>query len=168
MNEERKMQSAKDGAKQLIQLLDEGDSFSFLPFSSELHWAQRDASVKEQRQQLLQQVDSLFASGGTELYDSIDAAYQHLAAAQNPDAKIQAVVVLTDGEDTQSTMKLNELMERIKYNGENRAIHVFTIAYGHDARKDVLKQIADATQAKFYEGTPQNIVEVFRDISTFF
>jgi len=65
-------------------------------------------------------------------------------------------------------MKLNELMERIKYNGETRAIHVFTIAYGRDAKKDILQQIADATQAKFYEGTPQNIVEVFRDISTFF
>jgi len=31
-----------------------------------------------------------------------------------------------------------------------------------------LKQIADATQANSYVGTPQNIVGVFRDISTFF
>jgi Ca-activated chloride channel family protein len=65
-------------------------------------------------------------------------------------------------------MKLEDLMQRIKYNGENRAIHVFTIAYGHDARKDILQQIADATQAQFYAGTPQNIVDVFRDISRFF
>jgi Ca-activated chloride channel family protein len=124
--------------------------------------------MKDQRPHLVEQVDSLFASGGTALYDAIDSAYQHLAAVPNPDAKIQAVVVLTDGEDTESKMKLNELMERIKYNGENRAIHVFTIAYGREARKDILQQIADATQAKFYAGTPQNIVEVFRDISTFF
>lgn len=168
MAEEGKMQNAKEGAKQLLQLLDDGDTFSFLPFSSEMHWAQKDASVKDQRPQLLQHVDSLFAGGGTALYDSIDAAYQHLAEVKNPDAKIQAVVVLTDGEDTESKMKLNELMERIRYNGETRAIHVFTIAYGREARKDVLQQIAEATQAKFYVGTPQNIVEVFRDISTFF
>jgi Ca-activated chloride channel family protein len=168
MNEENKMDNAKQGAKQLLQLLDDADTFSFLPFSSDLHWAQQDASVKDQRPQLLQQIDSLFAGGGTALYDSIDAAYQHVAAARNPDAKIQAVVVLTDGEDTQSKMKLPELMERIRFNGETRAIHVFTIAYGRDAKKSILQQIADATQAKFYEGTPQNIVEVFRDISTFF
>jgi Ca-activated chloride channel homolog len=168
MNEEGKMQNAKEGAKQLLQLLDDGDIFSFLPFSSELHWAQQDASVKNQRAQLLQNVDSLFAGGGTALYDAIDAGYQHLAAVKNLDAKIQAVVVLTDGEDTESKLKLNDLMERIRYNGETRAIHVFTIAYGREARKDVLQQIADATQAKFYVGTPQNIVEVFRDISTFF
>jgi Ca-activated chloride channel family protein len=167
MKEEGKMQSAREGAKQLVQLLDDGDTFSFLPFSSDLHWAQRDASVKEQRANLTSQIDSLFADGGTALYDSIDAAYQHLAGGHG-DSKIQAVVVLTDGEDTESRMKLEDLMQHIQYNGETRAIHIFTIAYGKDARKDVLQTIADATQAKFYVGTPQNIVEVFRDISTFF
>jgi Ca-activated chloride channel family protein len=168
MSEEHKLQNAKVGAKQLVQLLDDGDTFSFLPFSSEMNWSGQDVSVKQGRDQLLQQIDSLFAGGGTALYDSIDAAYQHLGGARDPDSKIQSVVVLTDGEDTQSRMKLPELMERIRYNGETRAIHVFTIAYGKDARKDILQRIADATQAKFYEGTPQNIVEVFRDISTFF
>jgi Ca-activated chloride channel family protein len=168
MREEGKMQNAKQGAKQLVQLLDDGDTFSFLPFSSDLHWSQQDSPVKSGREDSLRQIDSVFAEGGTALYDSIDAAYQHLVAAGNSSSKIQAVVVLTDGADTESKMKLNDLMERIRYNGENRAIHVFTIAYGHDARKDVLQQIAEATQAKFYEGTPQNIVDVFRDISTFF
>ena len=168
MSEEGKMQSAKEGAKRLVELLDDGDSFSFLPFSSELHWAQMDALVKDQRQQLLQEIDSLFPGGGTALYDSIDAAYQHIVAKGASTDKIEAVVVLTDGEDTQSRMKLSELMERIRYNAETRAIHVFTIAYGRDARKDILKQIADATQANSYVGDPRNIVEVFRDISTFF
>ena len=168
MKEENKIQNAREGAKQLVQLLDDGDTFSFLPFSSELHWAQRNASVKDERPRLNTQIDSLFAGGGTALYDAIDAAYQQLAAAPPGDSKIQAVVVLTDGEDTQSRMKLEELTRRIQYNGETRAIHIFTIAYGKDARKDILQQIADATQAKFYEGSPQNIVGVFRDISTFF
>jgi Ca-activated chloride channel family protein len=168
MSEENKLQNAKVGAKQLVEMLDESDTFSFLPFSSELRWSGQDVSVKQGREQLLQQIDSLFPGGGTALYDSIDAAYQHLAVVSDPDAKIESVVVLTDGEDTQSRMKLKDLMERITYNGETRAIHVFTIAYGKEARKDVLQKIADATEAKFYEGTPQNIVEVFRDISTFF
>ena len=168
MKDQGKMQNAKVGARQLVGMLDEGDTFSFLPFSSDLRWSGQDVVVKQGREQLLQQIDSLFAEGGTELYDAIDAGYQHLAGVPDPDAKIQAVVVLTDGEDTQSGMKLDQLMARIRYNGENRAIHVFTIAYGKDARKDILQKIADATQAKFYEGNPQNIVEVFRDISTFF
>jgi Ca-activated chloride channel family protein len=168
MNQEHKIQNAREGAKQLVQLLDDGDTFSFLPFSSEPHWALRNAIVKEERAKLISQIDALFAEGGTALYDSIDSAYQQLASAGTEGSKIQAVVVLTDGDDTQSRMKLDELMQHIQYNGESRAIHIFTIAYGKDARKDILQKIADATQAKFYQGTPQNIVEVFRDISTFF
>jgi Ca-activated chloride channel homolog len=168
MGEEGKMQNAKVGARQLVNLLDEDDTFSFLPFSSDLHWSSQDLLVKDGRQQLLSEIDSLFAGGGTALYDSIASAYQHLSSVSHPESKIQAVVVLTDGEDTESKLKLDELMERIRFNGETRAIHVFTIAYGRDAKKSILKQIAESTQAKFYEGTPQNIVEVFRDISTFF
>jgi Ca-activated chloride channel homolog len=168
MREEQKMENAKQGARQLVQLLDDGDTFSFLPFSSALHWSQQDSPVKTGRENSLRQIDSLFAEGGTALYDSIAAAYDHLAGATRADSKIQAVVVLTDGADTESKVKFGDLMERIRYNGETRAIHVFTIAYGHDAKKDVLQKIADATQAKFYAGTPQNIVDVFRDISTFF
>jgi Ca-activated chloride channel family protein len=115
MNEEGKIQSAREGAKQLVQLLDDGDTFSFLPFSSELHWAQKNASVKDERANLTTQIDSLFTGGGTALYDAIDAAYQQLASA-GADSKIQAVVVLTDGEDTQSARRCREQRPRQKRN----------------------------------------------------
>jgi len=171
MNEDHKIQNAREGAKQLVNLLSPEDRLSLVPFNTKANWANSDVPLKTGKDELLRTVDSLFAEGGTALYDTIDAAYQHLLqdekqGGQGP--RILAVVVLTDGEDTDSSMKLNELMQRIHYDGETRAIHVFTIAYGKDARKDVLKEIADSTQAKSYEGTPQNIVEVFRDISTFF
>jgi len=97
-------------------------------------------------------------------------AYQHLLAqnAESSSDSILSIVVLTDGEDTESKMHLNDLMDRIRFDGERHNIHVFTIAYGKDAKKDILNQIAQSTQAKFYEGTPENIVGVFKDISTFF
>jgi Ca-activated chloride channel family protein len=111
----------------------------------------------------------LFAHDGTALYDAIDTGYEHLLQQERSrEDSILAVVVLTDGADTDSKLPLGQLMQRIHYDGENRKIHVFTIAYGKDAKKDILKQIAEATQAKTYEGTPENIVGVFKDISTFF
>ncbi len=59
-------------------------------------------------------------------------------------------------------------MRKVSAGGESQGVRVFTIGYGKEARKDVLKAIADATRARFYEGTPANIRTVFRDISTFF
>jgi Ca-activated chloride channel family protein len=169
MNDDRKIQNAREGAKQLVNLLADGDRLSLLPFNSKLNWASRDILIRDGRVQLVSTIDSLFAEGGTALYDSIDSAYQHLLD-QGPgeEDSILSVVVLTDGADTESKMHLDDLMQHIRYDGETHKIHVFTIAYGNDAKKDILGQIATATQAKSYAGTPQNIVDVFKDISTFF
>jgi len=170
MNENGKIQNAREGARQLVSLLSDGDRLSLLPFNSKISWASQNVLIKTGRDQLSRTVDTLFAQGGTALYDSIDTAYQYLLN-QYPGGEadsILSVVVLTDGEDTDSRMHLNELMDRIRYDGETHKIHVFTIAYGKDAKKNILGQIADATQAKSYEGTPENIVGVFKDISTFF
>jgi len=112
-------------------------------------------------------ISGLFASGGTALYDAIDHAYQDLLT--HPQAeKISAIVVLSDGEDTNSTLKLPDLLPRIKFDNEMRTIRVFTIGYGAGARKEVLGKIADETQARYYKGATDDIVKVFKDISTFF
>lgn len=112
-------------------------------------------------------VDALFPSGETALYDSIAQAYAYLQDHRSED-KISAIVVLTDGEDNKSSTDLAALIANIRFDNESKTIRVFTIGYGQDARKDVLQSIADATQAKFYEGTPENIKSVFKEISTFF
>ena len=78
------------------------------------------------------------------------------------------MVVLSDGADRDSRTKLGELLERIRFDGERRTVRVFTIAYGKDAKKDVLQQIAEATQGRAFDGKPENIRQVFRDISMFF
>jgi Ca-activated chloride channel family protein len=172
MNEDQKIQNAREGAKQLVSLLTDNDTFSLLPFNNNLSWASQDVALKQGRTQSLETIGSLFASGGTALYDSIAAGYAHLQARQTSDpdrdSKIRALVVLTDGADTSSQLQYAQLMDQIRYDGEQHTIRVFTIAYGRDAKQDILRDIAEATKAKSYEGTPKNITDVFRDISTFF
>ena len=169
MNDNHKIENAREGAKQLVALLSDGDRLSLLPFNSKISWAGQNLLIKTGRNELTGTISSLFPQGGTALYDSIDIAYQYLLTQNREGAdSILSIVVLTDGEDTESKMRLNDLMDRIHFDGETHTIHVFTIVYGKDARKDILGQIADTTQAKSYVGTPENIVGVFKDISTFF
>ena len=166
MQKEGKMTSAKAGAKQLVSLLSDKDEFSLISFNSVASWATTDAPVGSARRVSAEAVDSLFPGGETALYDAVNQAYDHLL--QRPSDHIRALVVLTDGEDNKSTGSLNDLLTKIRADAEAHTIRIFTIAYGHDARRDVLQQIANTTQGKAYDGTPANIVEVFRDISTFF
>jgi Ca-activated chloride channel family protein len=76
--------------------------------------------------------------------------------------------VLSDGEDTDSALALDALLRQIGSGAERQGVRVFTIGYGEGAHRDVLERIADATQARFYQGNPGNIRTVFREISTFF
>jgi Ca-activated chloride channel homolog len=166
MQDESKMPNAKAGAKQLVSLLSDKDEFSLISFNNAPSWATTDQPLVASRKPSVDAIESLFPDGQTALYDAIDAAYAHLQ--RRPADHIRAIVVLTDGEDNRSTVLLSELLSRIRSDAEIHTIRIYTIAYGSDAKRDVLAQIANATQGKAYDGNPQNIVEVFRDISTFF
>jgi Ca-activated chloride channel family protein len=169
MNENGRIASARGGAQELVKMLGDADTFRLLPFSTNIFAAAPAAPMKSIRQQAMAAAGSLIANGGTALYDAIDAAYAEQFARRDQECdKISAIIVLTDGADTDSHIKLAELLDRIRSDNERKTIRVFTIGYDSGAQKDVLQKIADATQAKFYEGKPENIREVFKDISTFF
>jgi Ca-activated chloride channel family protein len=167
MKEEGRMTFAKAGAKQFVATMKDEDTLSVLPFNSQLLWAARGLALGAGRARINEQVESLFPDGGTALYDAVESAYAFLAENPQPD-RISAVVVLTDGADTHSTIKLEALLQQVRLDAEKRPIRIFTIGYGAGANKDILQAIADATQGRFFEGTPQNIQAVFREISTFF
>jgi Ca-activated chloride channel family protein len=166
MQEEGKLTNAKAGAKQFVSLLSDKDNFSMVSFSDAPAWATTNQALAVSRKPSLDAIDSLFPGGDTALYDAIDQADNWLQ--RMPADHIRAIVVLTDGEDNKSALQLSELLSRVRVDPEGRNVRIYTIAYGRDAKRDVLKQIADATQGKSYDGTTRNIVEVFRDISTFF
>jgi Ca-activated chloride channel family protein len=167
MQKDEKMERAKQGALRLVKMLGDKDMFSFLPFNTTPMWAMKDVSIAGKRNHVYNSIKGLFASGGTAFYDSVSQAYEYLDRKHSTE-KITAVVALTDGLDRDSKTPLQELLKRIEFEAETRPIRVFTIGYGHDADHKVLKSIAEATKAKSYKGTPENIEKVFLEISTFF
>jgi Ca-activated chloride channel family protein len=78
-------------------------------------------------------VNSLQARGATALYDAVLAARNWLRNHLRPGA-INAVVVLTDGEDTSSRINLPQLEQRLRQSGLNtdERISFFTIGYGEE------------------------------------
>jgi Ca-activated chloride channel family protein len=169
MNQEAgaRIAGARDGARQLVATLADRDRFALLLFNERPRWVNEGAALKDARASLDGALASAVADGGTALYDAVLAAVEQQVKAGGRD-RISAVVVLSDGEDRDSRTTLSALLERIRFDGERRNVRVFTIAYGEDARRDVLQQIAEATQARAFEGKPENIRQVFRDISMFF
>jgi hypothetical protein len=86
-------------------------------------------------------------------------------AASHDEDTINAVVVLTDGADTSSGTKLDDLLAALKLQADRQPVRVFTIAYGFGSDEDsngrsVLEQIAEATGAAKYDAKdPYSITE---------
>ncbi len=167
MKQESKMENAKNGARQLINLLGENDQFSLVPFNHEAIWLGKNQPVGANRSEFLKQLGTLYPNGGTALYDAVIQAHAELTANPQP-KKITAIVVLSDGADEHSQATLDAMLQQISASSETGGIRIFTIGYGSGARADVLEKIADVTRGKYFKGTPQNIDEVFKEISTFF
>ena len=167
MKEDGKMDAARTGAEQLVAMLDDQDSFSLLPFNDKMAWAIQAAPMSQARASSVGTIRGLFAAQGTALYDAVNMAYADLDRRRDR-SRISAIVVLSDGDDTDSRLKLRELIDTIRADSEGGGVRIFTIGYGKGARKDVLEAIAEATRGRFYEGNPANIRTVFREISTFF
>ncbi|MBC8159800.1 MAG: substrate-binding domain-containing protein [Roseiflexaceae bacterium] len=168
MSEENRMEQAKGALKTFVEQLAEEDGFGLTIFNSTSTVVSEISPLGPKRQQMLDTVGGLFPDGGTRLYDTVVEAYSALQA-EPAGERIRAVVVLTDGEDTDSVRSLEQLVQEIQRDAEGRSIKVFTIAFGGTANVEVVKQIAEATGAKSYQADDAAAIErVYRDIATFF
>lgn len=107
--------------------------------------------------------------GGTPLYDSLSIAYDYMT--ENAEAgRINAIVVLSDGEDTDSTTSLNSLLAKINSQKsettDNNQVRIFPIIYGNFKDKDsALAQIAKATGGQVFDASdPSKIEKVFAQV----
>ena len=116
----KKIIEARQGAEQFIRSLGDEDTLSFMPFNHQTVWAGRDWQVGAERQRAIQAVESCFADGGTSLYDAISEAHRFLEESGKPD-RIVAIVVLSDGADENSRLKLPQLIGEIGRKGRARA-----------------------------------------------
>ena len=79
-------------------------------------------------------------------------------------------MLLTDGEDTDSQPTIDNVVSTVGNVGEEdgAAIKLFAIAYGSDANKSILKQMAEPTGGKQCDSDPATINQIYADIATFF
>jgi Ca-activated chloride channel family protein len=108
------------------------------------------------------------SKGGTPLYDAISSAYDYMQDHAEP-GRINAIVVLTDGDDTDSKTSLESLLIKINANkGEGSdatQVRIFPIAYSDAANKDVLSQIAKASGGQMFDASdPTKIDTVFASV----
>jgi Ca-activated chloride channel homolog len=116
-------------------------------------------------------IGGLTVGGGTRLYDAASSARRWLSGNLRSDG-INAVVILTDGEDTDSQLTLSQLQAELKQSGfeSDQRIAVFTVGYGNagEFSPDVLKQIASASSGYYSQGDPATIAKLMANLQVEF
>jgi Ca-activated chloride channel family protein len=163
-----KIVAARSSLLQFIDLLDDRDRLQIVLFNTNRVTVSPLSPLGEKRADVTVRVSGIVEGGNTLLYESVRAAYRDLEEQGDP-KHIRAMVVLSDGEDTASNISLQTLLDEIDDRSEaGDATKIFTIAFGGDADRDVLRQIAEITGGQQYEGDPETISEVYARIATFF
>jgi Mg-chelatase subunit ChlD len=104
--------------------------------------------------------------GGTGLYDTTLAAVRAVRAGWDP-ARVNAVVLLTDGDDTDADgIGLDALLSTLRNEAQasGQPVPVISIAYGDGSGVAALQAISAATGgARYQVSDPSRIREIFLD-----
>jgi Ca-activated chloride channel family protein len=154
-----------------VQNLGPKEEIALISFSNEIKEPVIIKGTPEGKNQGIEYISRLQARGGTRLYDSALYARNWLKSNLQAEA-INAVLILTDGEDSGSQISLNQLEQELQKSGFNsdERIAFFTIGYGNDGEFDatVLQKIAQINAGYYRKGDPATIATVMQDLQVEF
>ena len=167
MNDENRLERAKRGLRVFLREVSPSDRIGLTIFSDKIEPL---VPVGRRRRELPRIVSGLVADGGTAVYDATAEGLENVRRLRDTE-RINAVVVLTDGEDTDSSLDADEVVRRVRAQGDSEhQVRIFTIAYsaGAQGAAEALKRIARASGGQEYTGDTDDIETVYRSISSFF
>jgi Ca-activated chloride channel family protein len=170
MNDENRLTRAKDGLKAFLKEVSPNDRVGLTIFSERVQPLVPIAPVRQNKAKLNSTIKDLIADGGTAFHDATSQGVAQVKKLGDHE-RINAVVVLTDGEDTDSAKSIDEVVQELDAQGDSEsAVRVFTIAFSASAlgAEEGLKRIAAASGGKAYQGSTEDIETVYRSISSFF
>src|SRR3954454_2991445 len=169
MGDENKLEMAKSGLRGFFSNAAPQDRIGLMVFSTRARLVVPLAPFGSNRRRLRGAVAQITPDADTALFQAT-AASLDLVKRRADTSRINAVVLLTDGQDTAGGISEGQVLQRLQQEGraETGAVRLYTIAYGADADKGLLERFASATGGKPFVGDTSNIDSVYLSISSFF
>jgi Ca-activated chloride channel family protein len=166
-----KLDVARQAALRAVDLFAPDDEVGLWTFSTEKPGASTPyteqvpiGAISGNSARIKEVLTGMSAEGGTALYATARAAEQKLVASATPD-RINAVVLLTDGQNQYKDNDLDALLHDLDASNLENSVRVFTIAYGDQADLDTLKRISAASRAAAYDArNPLSIDSVLTNV----
>jgi len=125
---ERKIRTAVEAVDRFIRKTNEDDEIFLMTFSSEPSLRQDFTSDREKLSQALRK---MWVTGGTALYDAVNQGIEKVKSGRH---EKRAILVITDGQDTSSLMKLDAVLQNIRQ--AEVLIYAIGISPSSNSRRD--------------------------------
>jgi Ca-activated chloride channel family protein len=166
-----KLPSVQNTLKTYIESLGPKEKIVLIDFDSEIRNPIVVEGTREGKAKGLEFVANLQANGGTRLYDAALYGRNWLLQNFNNEA-INAVIILTDGEDSGSQLSLDQLQAQLKSSdfSTDKRIAFFTVGYGTagEFNPQILQQIAQTNGGYYRQGDPATISTLMADLQVEF
>ena len=159
-----KVENMREAAVQFVQQMGDDDYLSLIAFSTEPQLIVEHVRVGDNRDKIVNAIMGLEAVGDTTLFDAIGDGAALLTETTLP-STANALVVLTDGQDTRS-YRFNAATAMQEATANNAT--VFTIAYGGDADENTLERLATQANGNFFVGDEASIAAIYEEMSAAF
>ena len=152
MREGGRIDLAKRATRQVIETLDPADQIGVMAFEEKSRWIS-PLALCDDKPQLLREIATIEAAGGTNMYPAMEKAY---LALDESFADLKHMIVLSDG--ISHPGPFDNLARKLADSG----ITVSTVAVGDEAAADLLADIARLGGGNFYDcRDPDDVPEVF-------
>lgn len=166
-----KLPAVQNTLRFYVESLGSKEEIALIDFDSEIREPVIVDGTPEGRNRGMQFINGLKDDGGTKLYDAALSAQSWLQQNLKPDA-INAVVVLTDGADSESVNSLENLEQELQKTGfdTDQRIAFFTVGYGEEGEFEpaVLEKIASLNGGYYRKGDPATIADLMADLQVEF
>jgi Ca-activated chloride channel family protein len=169
MSNENKMDQAIEAALAFLDNMEPTNRVGLATFDSEVEMRLPLENFETAENQLRSHIRSLRADGGTALFTAVAETAAMMSGGEDDD-RIRAIVLLSDGADTESQgVTLSDAVTALEASrNELNPLILIPVAYGSDADINALNALARASNTRVQSGDAQSILAVLAIISSYF
>ncbi|QDQ01530.1 VWA domain-containing protein [Lysinibacillus fusiformis] len=143
-----KLELAKEAAARSVEMLRDEDTLGFIAFDDR-PWEIIETGPLGNKEEAVDTILSVTPGGGTEIYSSLEKAYENLA-----DLKLQRkhIILLTDGQSQAGNY------EDLIATGKDNGVTLSTVAIGQDADGHLLESLSEMGSGRYYDVIDEQMI----------
>jgi Ca-activated chloride channel family protein len=170
MNDENKLVKAREAALSFLDKVEEQNRVGLIVFNTDIKVLVPLDTLETNRLALQTQINGLTAGGGTALFDAIKFSIDQLQSSMTSGNRIPAIIVMTDGEDTDSKQNSKgDLINLIASDQQaQNSLVIIPVGYGSDADIGTLNAIGRASKTTVQSVDPNTVQGILNIIASYF